>query len=342
VDDDVLNEAYDRFRRTGPEWGENTLTNHGPMAVEVLVRRGHTDVVDRWVDAYLDRLDELPAATGRITEQTWREALGSGRIADWTAYFTEGLAGRPWQEVLTTWWPRLLPGIIAGATHGVIRVGHVVRALLAGDQSPSAVAELANGLGFWAARSKPIPGATDPAGTLDAAAAMDALPRVPDQHGTVSRRFGQFAGMPDWQGAMAALRPGADPQDVRARLSELVTAATVRYLRHGHASPILLVHTATAPNSVLHTLPALPEQLWAPSLAAVWSSSAAIYAAYAPSAPTQPATTPSTVDEVMAAAVEHGDEHVIKFTDTAIEAYERSGEPDTLAAAVHIRSLIKA
>ena len=39
----ILNEAYERFHRTGPEWGESRLTNHGPMAVEVLIRRGHAD-----------------------------------------------------------------------------------------------------------------------------------------------------------------------------------------------------------------------------------------------------------------------------------------------------------
>ncbi|MEO7942204.1 MAG: hypothetical protein ABIR34_02255 [Marmoricola sp.] len=33
-----LDEAYERFRGTGPEWGGN-LSNHGPMAVEVLARR---------------------------------------------------------------------------------------------------------------------------------------------------------------------------------------------------------------------------------------------------------------------------------------------------------------
>ena len=40
VSDGALAEAYQRFHRTGPEWGEDQLTNHGPMAAEVLVRRG--------------------------------------------------------------------------------------------------------------------------------------------------------------------------------------------------------------------------------------------------------------------------------------------------------------
>ena len=75
----VLNEAYQRFHRTGPEWGEDQLTNHGPMAVEVLVRRGYADVVGGWVDRYERRLDLLPTAGDRITDENWAEALGAGR-----------------------------------------------------------------------------------------------------------------------------------------------------------------------------------------------------------------------------------------------------------------------
>ncbi|SCL34227.1 hypothetical protein GA0070624_4935 [Micromonospora rhizosphaerae] len=41
-------------------------------------------------------------------------------------------------------------------------------------------------------------------------------------------------------------------------------------------------------------------------------------------------------------ATEHGDEHVIKFTVTAAEAYERSPDPDVLAAALRAGELIRA
>ncbi len=177
---DVLNEAYERFRDTGPEWGADQLTNHGPMAVEVLVRRGRPDVVPRWVDSYIGRLDELPGATGEISDEAWAEALGDGRrIGDWTAYFTRQLANQPWQQLLATWWQRLLPGIAAGATHGVIRTGHVVRTLLAGDESQPALAELGHALAFWAARALAVPASGGPAGTLEPLAALDAVARIP-------------------------------------------------------------------------------------------------------------------------------------------------------------------
>jgi hypothetical protein len=364
VSDGALIEAYERFHRTGPEWGADQLTNHGPMAVEVLVRRGRPEVVPGWVDRYIRRLDELPRATGQITDASWAEALGDGRrIGDWTAYFTRQLAGQPWRELLATWWPRLLPGIAAGATHGVIRTGHVVRTLLAdegNEGSPGSerraghqptLDELAHALAFWAARSRSVPPSPDPAGSLDPLAALDAVPRIASQQGNLAARFGQLTEESGWPASVGRLRPATTPDQVQARLADLVAAATLRYLGHGHGQPVLLVHTATAPNAVLHALPALPIRLWAPSLTAVWAASAAIFAAYAPPVAANPEDAapgprptllagPGAVADVLDRAVDHGDEHVIKFTDTAAEAYARTGQPGTLAAALRAAALI--
>src|SRR5580692_1577570 len=254
--DGVLTEAYQRFHRTGPEWGADQLTNHGPMAVEVLVRRGRAEVVPRWVDAYIRRLDELPRATGEITDASWPEAL-------------------------------------------------------------------------------------------------DAVPRIASQQGNLADRFGQLTQESGWPASVGRLRPAATPGQVPDRLADLTAAATLRYLSHGHGHPVLLVHTATAPNAVLHALPALPDDLWEPSLTAVWTASAAIFAAYAPPqpAPPQPAPPeaaapgplpagPDAAAEAIDRAVAHGDEHVIKFTDTAAEVYARTGQADALAAALRTGTLI--
>jgi hypothetical protein len=125
-------------------------------------------------------------------------------------------------------------------------------------------------------------------------------------------------------------------------LADLVAGAAARYLTHGHASPVLLVHTATAPNAVLHTLPVLPQSLWAPSLAAVWAASAAITSAYAPAVGLPKDDLPTAREgDLMPWALKHGDEHVIKFADTAIDAYRHSGVSDVLAAAQRVGDLIK-
>src|SRR5262252_6543723 len=226
-----LAEAYERFHRTGPEWGADQLTNHGPMAAEVLVRRGRREVVPAWVDRYIRRLDELPQATGEITDASWPEALGDGRrIGDWTAYFTRQVSQQPWQEVLVTWWPRLLPGIAAGATHGVIRTGHAVRTLLAGDESPAARAELAHALAYWAARSRGVPGVAEPAGALAPGPALDAVPHLVEQEGPIRFRITRLADLDGWTLSVKALRPADAPDQVPERLAEIITAATLRYL----------------------------------------------------------------------------------------------------------------
>ncbi|MGE5291052.1 MAG: hypothetical protein ACM3ML_28410 [Micromonosporaceae bacterium] len=158
---EALDEAYERLHHTGPEWGGN-LANHGPMAVEVLARHGRSDMIRAWLDGYVRRLDSTPTPSDPVTEDNWQEALGD-RVADWTVFLTRQTGERPWREVLATWWPRLLPGIAAGATHGVIRTGHAVRTLLVGDESAAALGELAHGLAYWAARSRALPPAGAPA-----------------------------------------------------------------------------------------------------------------------------------------------------------------------------------
>ncbi|SOD62756.1 Protein of unknown function [Streptomyces zhaozhouensis] len=314
--DGVLDEAWERLHRAGPEY-RGWLSNHAPMAVEALVRHGQGARVHRWIDSYREKLEDRPAGSGRITEADWRERLGDARyLTDWARYFGERLAERPWPEVLTVWWPRLLPGIAGGATHPVIRVGHAVRALLADGASAARLAELAEGLGYWAARHQPLPsGVVGAPVAAGAAGALASVEPVADRSGGIGHRLGQLTRLPAWPGT-----PPGEPGQARAALAELVRAAAGYYAGHARGEPVMLVHAVTAPNAVLRVLPALPPALWRPSVAAAWSASAAVVAAYAPDGgpePVEPAETGAR--EVFARAAEHGDEHVIKLADTVLD-----------------------
>jgi hypothetical protein len=354
---EILDEAYQRLHETGPEFG-GWLSNHGPMAVEAMARRGHADGVDGWLESYLPRLEDFPRGSGPIGAD-WREALGDPkRIADWTVYFRQETGERPWREVLGTWWPRLLPAAIASATHGIIRVGHAVRALTADGDDPVHVVELAHGLAYWAARWQPIPGAgplapsaggnrppgpprsTAPA--LAPGAALAAVPRIADQSGGFRTRLPRLADLAGWPAALAAPIPGESPADIQAWVADLADAAVFGYLEYGHGSPVMLVHAATAPTAVLRTLPALDQELWAPSAAAAWEAAAVITSVYAPSAPARPDKLPAAPDPetAFARAVDHGDEHVIKFADTALDTYQRTGNPSALTAASYAAEII--
>ncbi|MEU4998199.1 questin oxidase family protein [Streptomyces sp. NPDC021622] len=325
-DTGTLDEALQRLHASGPE-RLGRLTNHAPMAVEALAAHGRSGAVHRWLELYAPKLEEFPGTVERVTGDNWREALGDPRrAADWIAYFGRETGERPWRDVLAEWWPRLLPGMYGGSTHPVIRVGHAVRTLLAGDETEPRVAELAHGLGYWAARHHPVSGVTPLPGAESAAAALDAVPPIADRaEGNFPARLGRVGALPVWATSVDA------PEEARRRLTELVQAATHRYATHGHGEETMLVHAATAPNAVLRTLPALPRALWVPSLHAAWTASAAVTAMYAPDAPVA-YTAPGTFapEEVFERALAHGDEHVIKFTDTALDV----GDEGALAAAL--------
>jgi hypothetical protein len=51
------------------------------------------------------------------------------RVGDWIVCFDCELAEAPWPEVLNRWVPRLAPGLIASAGHGLIRASPAVRSL---------------------------------------------------------------------------------------------------------------------------------------------------------------------------------------------------------------------
>lgn len=319
-----LEEALDRVHASGPE-REGWLSNHAPMVVEALAAHGRAGSVHRWLDRYRDRLEDFPDRLAPVTDDNWASALGDPRrIADWTDHFSRTLAERPWKDVLAEWWPRLLPGLYGGATHTVIRVGHAVRAVAA-DQNAPRITELAHALGYWAARHQPVTGLVVVPGAATAEQALDAVPAIGPGHVGFRNRLAAVRRLPVWAEEVT------DPDTAKARLGELVRAATHRYATHGHGEPTMLVHAATAPNAVLRTLDSLPRDQWVPSLHAAWTASAAVTAMYAPVAPAV-FTPPGRLapEEVVERALAHGDEHVIKLTDTALDV----GDEQALAAAL--------
>ncbi len=345
--DGALLDALDRLRGTGPEF-DGFLANHGPMAAEALVRIGAADRVGGWVRDYLPRLDTAPEVVRGIGD--WRADLGQQRLfGDWTAYLRREAAETDWRELLLRWWPRLLPGLAASATHGVIRTAHAVRSLRAAGPNPEPllVDELAQGLAFWAARYQPLPGDPRLAGPLAAVPAIAALPRldpeVPDDGPAIVGRLrvvhradGFAAGLDSWG-------PPADPD---AALDELIGAAA-RVLAARSDAPIAFCHAVTAPAAVRMVLPELPPALRTASVAASWQAVGGIVAAFAvPRLPAEgsaadaDAAAQLPAAELIGRAVDNGDEHVIKLTEAALREHARTGDPTLLVAADRFRDRV--
>lgn len=346
----TLDEALERLHASGPE-RRGWLSNHAPMAVEALVRRGQAPTVHRWIDSYRAKLEDMPGPESPVTDANWPEALGDPRrLGDWTRYFARRVEERDWREVLALWWPRLLPGISAAATHPVIRTGHAVRTLLGeGGGTEPRRAELAHALGYWAARHQVLEGVGRLPAAPTAYEGLEDVPRVEPQSGGIRERLARITALPDRPGAgltgVAGSGGGGTAEGAGARsaeaareaLVEMVRAATHRYATHAHGEPVMLVHAATAPNAVLRVLPALPRELWVPSADAAWSASTAVTAAYGPASGTAaPSVGGLSAQEVFARAAAHGDEHTIKLADTAwdVASWAAGDEASALGAMV--------
>jgi hypothetical protein len=344
MSDDVLLDALDRLRGTGPEF-DGFLANHGPMAAEALVRIGAADAVPSWVDRYRGRLDAAPEVVRGIGDD-WPLHLGDARlVGDWTAHLRREAADTDWRTLLQRWWPRLLPGLAASATHGVIRTAHAVRSLrTAGpDPDPLLVDELAQGLAFWAARYQTVPGDPPLTGPLDAVDATAALPRLdpgePSDGPGIGGRLSVLERLDGFPASLDGWGPRLPSPD--GALDELITAAA-RVLAARDDAPIAFCHTVTAPAAVRLVLPELPDLVARASVAASWQVVGAIVAAFAvPRDDTEREIVDTDPEPLLERldplAVEHGDEHVIKLTEAVGREYHRTGDTTLLVAADRFR-----
>ena len=338
--------ALDRLRGAGAEFG-GFLANHGPMAADAMIRLGAADDVERWVESY--RLELGPAAEpgNVVTSEHWRVNLGRiDRLGDWDSYFRRQLGDEHWQVVLATWWPRLLPGAAASATHGVIRTAHAVRNLVESDDpDPLLVDELGAGLAYWAARHQPLPGQPALRGRLALAEAVARLPRldrsvVSDGPGISGRLHSLFRldGLPE---ALDGWGPVTSDEEA---LDQLISCSA-RVLLARRDAQIAYCHAVTAPAAIRMILPALPTDQHRAAVAAAWHMAAAIIAAFASPShrdemadPDEPAGDPA---QLAVAAVEHGDEHVIKLTEACLRQFVRTGDSTLLVAAERFRHRIE-
>jgi hypothetical protein len=256
-----LDDALARFSLNALEYAGG-LANHGPMVVEALSRLGHGSLITGFVDVYAPRLP--PLQRGAVIPPAARDAaLGDvARMPDWVSTFEDEMDRSPWTEVLGRWLPPLLPGLFAGAAHGLLRVAHAVRAL---DQDDTAVRrrDLGLGLAYWAARYQELPGVPGRAAEagFGPAACFAELRVVPHE----LRAPGFFFSAVEVLGDQEELRrdfvavverfdpASADPD---ALVHEICRCAAELYLANPHAR-IAYVHCLTAPSALRLLAPRL-------------------------------------------------------------------------------------
>lgn len=319
-DDGALDLALERFARTDAEY-RGGLANHGPMAAEALVAIGRGDAVARWVEAYAPRLDPARPARDPIPTPGWEQALGRReRVADWAVFFRRALEERPWRAVLQEWTPRLAPGFVAVAMHGVIRTGHAARAVSARETRPR-LHELAEGLAYWAANFTRLPESDAAAGTARPSETLRGLELLPASE----RRSGGFitdrlVGLQRFEPFRDVASRVAVSGDPAAFFSDLAEAFAGVYL--ANATParlITFVHAVTGPSAARLLLPYVDAAGARALMRYAWQAAAGLYVAMGDRPePSAVEGEPAAAATLVERAVANGDEHAIKLTEACL------------------------
>ena len=320
----TIDDVLDMLHRTGPDLvGGNA--NHAPMVAEALFALGRPDAVMPWIERYKSRFQDRPQSRSPIPREGWQAFLGDNSyIADWVTFFDCELVAAPWPEVLKSWVPRLAPGLMAAATHGLIRTAHAVRSLATGE-TPQRRHELAEGLGYWAARYQVLPGR--PEARQTGHSPREAIQYVERVHGPGFEARGaiveQVKGLDDQPAFVSAIAL----VDTTGDLSELVSELTETFAGIYLANPkgvIAFVHSVTAPSALRLLAPYLTDVDARLAARYAWQACAAIYAWYATTPPpsTSDLTPPEEAPEALIdRAVAAGGAHAIKFTEACLREY---------------------
>ncbi len=336
METETLDDALTVFAATAPNYGPLGLANHGPMAAEALAHLGRHDAIPSWVARYRTRLDVAPPPSRPLTEVEWPAALGrADRFPAWLALFEREMADRPAAAVVGEWAPRLLPGSVGAATHGLIRTGHALRGLGDADTPPRRL-EVANGLAFWASSYQELPGPPLLIGHEGVAEALADLPYLSDDAPRpllISDRVAAVSDIADeFEQAVASLGWAGDALEL---LDQLAGGGALAYLRNADDGGAFgLLHAVTSPLACELVLPWLAEEDRDAALGYVWQAAAALHVAYDIDrlAPT-PTDTPPPTDVLVERAVASGDEHAIKLTEAALRSFGRTGDTVVLLAA---------
>lgn len=333
----AMEEALEILAPTGPEYSGG-LSNHGPMAAEALVSLERSDAVVSWVEYYRPRLRDHPAGSRPIDARQWREALGEhGRVGDWIVFFDRQLEERPWKAVLGEWVPRLAPGIIAAAFHGVIRTAHAVRSLDA-KETPARRRELAEGLGYWAATYEVLP--ESPERTIGHRTPSQAIAEVPvlpaDRRigtGNITDRLHPLDGFPPFAPVADLVDTSADASAVISSMTETFAGVFLATVPPG--SVITFIHCVTGPSAIRLLLPHLDAPARRSVLHYAWQGAAAMYSASGGTVPAPAATRPpkQSREDLVDRAIATRDEHAIKFTEACLREYALNPKPVYFAAA---------
>jgi len=242
---------------------------------------------------------------------------------------------------LEDWAARLAPGLMAAATHGVIRTGHAARALAVED-TPARRRELADGLAYWAAEYLPLPAerhAFARAMPSEAIARVQMLPPETRRanSGSLTDALAQLDSFDPFKDTLDAVDPTGDPSAFLSDLSATFARVFLANARDTYTA-IAFVHAVTGPSALRPLLPYLSDANVRGALAYAWQAAAAMYATFGIRRELSRAYVERKAwnkEELTERAIASGDEHAIKFTEVCLREHALNPDAAFFAAADH-------
>lgn len=328
---------------------KNGFSNHTPMVAEALAAMGESTAASVWFNSRKTTIKLRPTSKQDITIDQWQQALGQGdRFTDWMNFFKAAINKRGWQATAARWVPQLQPGFLSAAGHGAIRTGHAVRALKHQD-TIARRRELAYALASWACTYATLRPATNDQeieyGNYNGQQVLNTLPlldpTVRKNDGAITTAVAQLRSHGSFFNAVDQLQFG----EIKTATAGMAQSAASVFL-HNVRSPlgaIVFTHAITGVAAAHHMLPLLAHNMQRALLFAAFNTICALHAVYATTPlANQTKASKSSVDDLIQQAVNHGDDHVIKLTESCLLFHEMTGDSNFFAAAELAATLIPA
>jgi hypothetical protein len=351
----TYDDALDALAPYGIEL-KNGNSNHAPMVAEALCALGRPEAVMPWTERYRERMQLRPAASsdmwriltdGAIRDDGWRFALGRREhFTDWALFFANELEEAPWWTVVDRWVGRLAPGFCAAATHGVIRLGHAVRAIGTDAETPGRRREIADALASWAATWQRLPESdVRPFDTLPPREALTRVPIVPPARrrpGNITASLAVLGDFPEFLPVIGWLE-SAGP--LAPRICEMTELFARVYLANARdiATAIAFIHAVTSVAALGNILSHVSNATARSAVRYAWQTGCALYACFGNGAAFAQSVAPceKSEEQLVEQAIANGDEHVIKFTEACLSRHAIAGSYAYLAAADHVAGIVR-
>ncbi|CAN5950942.1 unnamed protein product [Sphagnum jensenii] len=313
--DDIL----ELLSNASPEYSGG-FTNHAPMAAEALWHLGKRETALTWAKEYATRLPVHRPSALSFSEPDWQEYLGRKNFYDaWIAIVQADIDAFGWITALKKWLPRLMPGWVSAAAHGVLRTAHAVRSLEATD-STLRRRELASGIAYWASTFQTLPVADRPGPRGKASQSITRIKLYPLEKRRNHEMLSDGLRLLDAQSGFAdAINLIDTSGDFENNLVDLIETFTRAYLTNASSDLFAAIHEVTGAAALQILSAYLDEAARSQALRYAWQSSCALHVMFGTESPAaDPPNIEMKPDELLQLAIASGDEHAIKFTEVCL------------------------